>query len=106
MVKVNWHKQTGTPATGPVVYPTWYAEVALYDAETERLRLVRVAQASMTGRPGIDIYPWDWWLTDEGVDRAYSLLPRESTKTLRTAGAADTLRSVKWSVADLMTVER
>lgn len=99
--KLKWHRLDSRNGT-----PSYYAEAALRIDETSKRRvLVRVAEAVKSGRDGVDDYPWDWWLTPAGGDRAYSLLPRESMRRLRTGGVADTLRTIKQSVARLMDVE-
>jgi hypothetical protein len=66
---IRWHKELLPDGT-----PKWYAE---YRGE-------RVAEAVMTGRRGVDNYPWDWY-TVSGPPMA--------------SGAADTLRSAKDMIA-------
>lgn len=104
MTKIHWHRES-LDRLG-VRAPKWYAEMAVGvdPISGQGGRLVRIAEAVMTGRSGVDNYPWDWFLTDAGQERAYGLLPRGSMKSLRTSGAADTLRSVKSYVADVMYV--
>ena len=72
MTEPRWHKERPDDGT-----PRWFAEVA---GEI-------VAVADMTGRAGVDNYPWDWHLvTARGG-----------------AGVADTLRSAKAYVARALT---
>jgi hypothetical protein len=77
--KIGWHREPTPDGT-----PKWYAEMGG----------VRVAEAAMTGRAGVDDYPWDWFLTDSGNGM--------QTHSGRTVGAADTLRSVKESVLTVL----
>jgi hypothetical protein len=79
---VNWHKEPTPDGT-----PKWYAD----------LHGERVAEAAKTGRDGVDWYPWDWSLTDAGL----ALLPDDGARR-KTVGVADTLRSIKESVAGLV----
>ena len=81
-IEVGWHREPTADGT-----PKWYAEMGG----------VRVAEAVMTGRSGVDNYPWDWSLTNagEGLKRGQG----------RTGGVADTLRSVKDKVLNLLTQE-
>ena len=53
--------------------------------------LRRVASVVLTGRTGVDNYPWDWYLA-EGVE----------SRTRRSAGPTDTLRSAKWAILDAL----
>lgn len=52
-----------------------------------------VGVAVLTGRPGVDNYPWDWYLTDAGE----KLVPPEVTANRRwhQSGVSDTLRASK-----------
>jgi hypothetical protein len=49
-----------------------------------------VARIERTGRPGVDDYPWDWYVIEIG----------------RGAGVADTLRSAKAKVAEALGARR
>jgi hypothetical protein len=89
MSNIRWHRSPAT-ADGHTV---WYAEI----------HNVRMAEAVNTSSTGSDDYPWDWSLTDEGAERAYQMLPAGSMLRLKTVGVADTLRSVKDTVAALLS---
>lgn len=77
--RIRWHKRPTPDGT-----PAWYAEMGG----------ITVAEAAMTGRNGVDDYPWDWSLTDYG--EAMKVRGRS------TGGVCDTLRSVKGTVASLL----
>lgn len=70
--RLGWHRDPAPDGT-----PQWYAEMGG----------VRVAEAVMTGRSGVDNCPWDWGLTDNGLGLQIRLG--------KTTGVADTLRSAK-----------
>ena len=53
-----------------------------------------VARVALTGRRGVDHYPWDWYFTDAGEARR--------RPGARTSGVTDTLRSAKEQVAYLL----
>jgi hypothetical protein len=70
--RLRWHHERTPDGT-----PKWWADMGG----------MNVAETYCTGRPGIDNYPWDWFLTDNGHGVAVA--------NARTGGVADTLRSVK-----------
>jgi hypothetical protein len=82
MYRIRWHKVPTADGT-----PKWYGEMGG----------VSIADAAMTGRAGVDDYPWDWGLTDAG--RALATLDGPRVKH---SGVCDTLRSVKADVDWLM----
>lgn len=73
MADLKWHK--GEPFSDGT--PHWVAE---RDGPI-------VAHATMSGRRGVDDYPWEWWI-ESGVPHMG-----------RAAHVADTLRSAKDQVA-------
>lgn len=80
--KIGWHREPTPDGT-----PKWYAEMGG----------VRVAEAAMTGRSGVDDYPWEWFMTANGLGLARN---RWVWPGPRTVGVSDTLRSAKgyvWS---------
>jgi len=79
--RLGWHREPTPDGT-----PKWYAEIGG----------VRVAEAAMTGRQGVDDYPWDWYLTDAGEALAYTDRGR------RSVGPTDTLRAAKEHVYALL----
>lgn len=69
---IKWHRdKNGIVFKDGQIYPSWYAEI---NGNT-------VAGASMTGRQGVDHYPWDWH-TDNDF------------------GVTDSLKSAKEQVAE------
>jgi hypothetical protein len=79
--KIGWHREPTPDGT-----PKWWAEMGG----------VRVADAAMTGRTGVDDYPWDWSLTDAGESLRHADRGRHSS------GVEDTLRAVKSTVDYLL----
>lgn len=61
---------------------------ALVDADSPDANVL--ARVDLTGRPGVDNYPWDWMLVGDPVEGR------------RPSGVADTMRSAvdsaKWSL--------
>lgn len=76
--KLGWHREPSSDGS-----PKWYCEMGG----------VRVAEAAMTGRPGVDDYPWDWYLTDAGTALWH-------TGRGHAGGVSDTLRDIKERVAN------
>lgn len=68
--RISWHRDPQPDTT-----PAWVAEIGG----------VQVAQAFMTGRAGVDNYPWEWSLTTDGVALALRSRHTGVTDTLRTA---------------------
>ena len=83
--RIDWHR--GDPVHGPSPdgTPQWYATMGG----------VVVATAVMTGRSGVDDYPWDWGLEDAGKGL--------QTRPGKTQGVTDTLRSAKEYVLAVLT---
>jgi hypothetical protein len=77
---IRWHMKPDRPARTSWSRE-WYAEIGG----------VVVAEAVQTGRSGVDDYPWDWCLTDEGRKR--------QVEGSRNEGPSDSLRAVKHEVA-------
>lgn len=77
--RIQWHKEDH-------ITPWWYGE----------LDGVKVAEAAMNGRQGVDHYPWDWWLTAAGVQASLAI---EHTPYVKHTGVCESLRSCKDEVS-------
>lgn len=77
-MRIRWHRRPG-------VERIWYAEID----GTE------LAVAANTSQTGSEDYPWDWYLTDAGVNLA-------GKNARHHTGSCDTLRSAKADVLEAL----